>query len=76
MALVYVMHMTDSDPRDVPYYGKARIRIATLLSATACALVIIDAVSIDYEVSVGIVALLLTTAGILLGVEALKKFVQ
>lgn len=65
--------MQGGDERDAPYYGRARIRIATLLSGTACALVLIDALSTDYEVSIGVVALLLTTAGVLLGVEALKR---
>jgi hypothetical protein len=59
--------------RDVPYYGKARIRLAALLIATACLLAIIDALSAEYEVSIGVLGLLLGTAGVFLGVEALKR---
>jgi hypothetical protein len=65
--------MTGGDDRDQPYYGKARIRIATLLSATACVLMLVDPFLPDYEPSIGVVALLLTTAGVLLGVEVLER---
>jgi len=68
--------MSGGDERDIPYYGRARIRIATLLSGTACALVILDALPIDYEPSIGVIALLLTTATVLLGVEAIKRIVS
>jgi len=64
--------MTVGDERDQPYYGKARIRLATLLIGTACALVLIDSVSDRYEVSLGVLGLLVGTAGVFLGVEILK----
>lgn len=65
--------MTGGDERDQPYYGKARIRLAALLIGTACLLAIIDALSAEYEVSIGVLGLILGTAGVFLGVEVLRK---
>jgi hypothetical protein len=64
--------MSGGDKRDEPYYGPARRRIAYALSALIAFLLIIDAFPIDYEPSPGIIIALLTTLGVMVGVEAIK----
>jgi hypothetical protein len=60
-------------PDGRPYYGRARILGATLLYAVAGVLTLIDAFRPDYAVDSIQLGLLLGTASVLLGVEAILK---
>lgn len=56
-----------------PYYGRARIAGASLLFATAGILSLLDVFRADYALDSIQLGLLLGTASVLLGVEAILK---
>jgi hypothetical protein len=60
-------------PDGRPYYGRARIAGALLLYAVAGIVVLIDAFRADYAADSIQLGLLLGTASVLLGVEAILK---
>lgn len=67
--------MTNGGPSDGrPYYGRARIGGASLLFGIAGLLMLVDAFRTDYAVDSIQLGLLLGTATVLLGVEAIRKF--
>lgn len=63
---------SDSGPYN---YGRARVAGGLLLIATVVALALIDAISIDYSVDSIQLGLLLGTGSVLLGVEAIRKYI-
>lgn len=60
-------------PDGAPYYGRARIALAIILGVAAGVLLLIDSLRADYAVDSVQLGLLLGTASVLLGVEAILK---
>lgn len=61
------------EPDDQPYYGRARTYSAYVLYGIAGFLMVLDAFRTDYAVDSIQLGLLLGTATVLLGVEAIRK---
>jgi hypothetical protein len=67
--------MTGS-PDGGPYnYGRARVAGGLLLIGLVVILAIIDAISIEYSVDSIQLGLILGTGSVLLGVEAIRKYI-
>lgn len=63
------------DSHGQPYYGRARIAGASLLYGVAAVLTVLDAFRPDYAMDSIQLGLLLGTATVLLGVEAIQKVI-
>jgi hypothetical protein len=68
--------MTGSRDRGAYDYGRARVAGGLILIGLAAVLMVIDALSVDYSVDSIQLGLILGTGSVLLGVEAIRKYVS